>query len=65
MTDRPYLIVSGSFFGLVAVLHLLRVVNSWQFELGPWSFPMWISWFGILLLGGMCVWAFRLARRLA
>ena len=45
MSARTYLVISGAIFGTVAVLHLLRIVNSWSLELGAWSVPMWVSWF--------------------
>ena len=60
---RGYLLTSGIIFGLVAVLHLLRVVNGWPFQVGPWSVPMWSSWLGVLVPAVLCGWAFRLARR--
>ncbi len=63
MTTRAYLIVSGLLFGLVAVLHLLRVANGWAFELGPWSLPMSFSWLGALIPGLLCAWALRTAWR--
>ena len=46
MTSRPYLLISGTVFGVVAVVHLLRSLNGWSFELGPWTVPMWVSWLG-------------------
>ena len=61
MSPRAYLIISGTIFGIVAVLHLLRVVNSWDLVLGPWSAPMWVSWLGTLVPAVLCVWALRLA----
>ena len=60
---RGYLLISGVIFGLVAVLHLLRVVNGWPFQVGTWSVPMWPSWLGVLVPGVLCGWAFRLGRR--
>ena len=61
MSTRPYLAVSGTFFGGVALLHVLRVVNGWQAVVGPWSAPMWISWLGTVIPAVLCAWAFRLA----
>jgi len=60
---RRYLLISGVIFGVVAVLHLLRVVNGWPFQVGPWAVPMCPSWLGVLVPGVLCGWAFRLARR--
>ena len=61
MRPRAYLVISGTIFGTVAILHLLRVVNSWALVLGPWSAPMWVSWLGTLVPAVLCVWALRLA----
>ena len=64
MSPRAYLVISGTIFGIVAILHLLRVVNGWAFVLGPWSIPMSASWFGTLVPALLCVWALRLASRI-
>ena len=63
MSSRPYLVVSGLIFSVVAAAHLLRVINGWAFEVGPWSFPMWVSWIGTAAPSILGVWAFRLAAR--
>ena len=63
-SPRLYLVVSGVIFGIVAILHLVRLVNGWRFDLGPWSIPMWMSWGGTLLPAILCVWALRLAATL-
>lgn len=63
MSNRPYLVVSGIVFSVVAMLHATRVMNGWSFELGPWMIPMWISWCGIVGPATLSVWAFKLAAR--
>ena len=63
MNDRAYLLISGTLFGIVATLHLLRWLNGWPVTVGPWSVPMWVSWLGTLVPSALCVWAFRLASR--
>ncbi len=63
MNIRAYLVISGIIFGAVAVLHGLRVGNSWAFQLGPWWFPMWVSWLGMIVPALLCLWAFWLAIR--
>ena len=64
MNPRPYLVISGILFGLVAILHLLRLVNGWAVTVGPWSAPMWISWMGTLFAALLFVWALRLASKM-
>jgi len=61
MNRKCYLLVSGTVFGLVALLHLIRVLNGWPMELGPWSVPLWASVCGTLGPGFLSGWAFRLA----
>ncbi len=61
MKDQLYVMISGTIFGLVALLHLLRAVNQWPFQLGPWFLPQWASWFGAAIAAGLCLWAFRLS----
>jgi hypothetical protein len=61
MSARVYLVVSGVFFGVVALLHLVRLVNQWGFQLGPWLLPLWVSWPGTLVPAALSLWAFRLA----
>ncbi len=39
--NRAYLITSALIFAAVAILHFLRLINDWDFVLGPWSVPRW------------------------
>ena len=63
MSSRAYAAVSGTVFGLVGALHLMRVVNGWVVEVGPWSVPMIVSWLGTIVPAALCSWAFRLVSR--
>jgi len=62
MKSRPYLLVSGAVFALVAVGHLLRAVNDWPVRVGEWEIPTWVSWAAVVVAGALCVWAQRLRR---
>jgi len=61
MKSKVYLMVSGSLFALVALLHLLRIVFNWQAVIGGWTVPMWLSWIGLAVTATLCVWAYGLA----
>jgi hypothetical protein len=63
MSSRAYVTFSGSLFGIIAILHLLRVVNGWVVDVGPWSVPMTVSWLGTIVPAALCSWAFRLVSR--
>lgn len=60
---RNYLLVSGVIFGLVALVHLFRVIKNLAFQFGPIDVPIWASWLGFLIPAMLCGWAFSLARK--
>jgi hypothetical protein len=59
---RAYLQISGALFGLIALAHLHRLFRHWPIDLAGHMVPLWISWLGLLLAGGLSIWAFRLVR---
>jgi len=50
MGARPYLMLSGTLFGVVGLVHLVRIIQRWEFIVGPYQVPMWIS--GVAAVGG-------------
>jgi hypothetical protein len=63
MDQRTFCIVAGIIFAVVALIHLLRILLNWPIEIGTWSVPMWLSWIGLIVAGGLSVFGFRLAAR--
>jgi hypothetical protein len=59
---RAYLQISGALFGLIALAHLLRLFRHWPVDLAGFMVPLWVSWLGLLLAGGLSIWALRLMR---
>jgi len=59
---RTYVQISGTLFGVVALAHLLRLFWHWPIDLAGYMLPQWVSWLGLLLAGGLSVWALRLMR---
>lgn len=60
---RAYLWISGALFGFLALVHLLRLVRHWPVDLAGYSVPLWASWIGLLVAGGLSVWGLRLTRQ--
>ena len=60
--QQAFLLVSGIVFGLVALLHALRLAFRWQVRLRSQEIPMWLSVVGFVAAAGMCFWAFWLLR---
>jgi hypothetical protein len=59
---RAYLQISGTLFGLIALAQVLRLFRHWPIDLAGHMVPLWVSWLGLLLAGGLSVWALRLTR---
>ena len=59
---RNYLVISAVVFGAVAFVHLLRLIFGWPAQVAELAVPLWISFVGLLVPGGLCVWALALVR---
>ena len=62
MTLKIYSTISGLIFGIVSLMHLLRLLNEWTLQLGPLVAPVWMSWLGMVVAGMLSFWGFRLSR---
>ena len=60
---RTYLQISGGVFGVIALLHVFRLLLDWPAQIAGWAVPSWISWVAILAAGALSLWAFRLRSR--
>ena len=59
---RAYLQISGTLFGLIALGHLLRLLRHWPVVFAGYPLPLWASWLGLVVAGGLSIWALRLVR---
>jgi len=57
MSRKLYLILSGFIFLLVAVFHLLRLVEHWPIIVGTTAIPYALSYVGLPGSTAYCVWA--------
>ena len=59
---KAYLVITGTVFGLIAVMHFLRSMAEWHLlATDPWYF-LGMAALGVLA-AALCVWAWRLLRR--
>ena len=63
MTQRIYPRIAGTIFGLVALLHMSRLLFGWEVVIGRYVFPVWPSWIGPFIAGYLAYEGFRLSRR--
>ena len=47
--------IAVSVFGIVALLHLHRLVFGWEVIVAGWSVPRWLSTLGTLIAGFLAV----------
>ena len=57
--SSKYNLVSGVIFGLIAVGQALRAFNQLPVHIGSFEVPVGASWIAAVVMGGLCVWAFR------
>ena len=63
MNAKTYCTVSGLLFALVALAHLIRIINGMPVQVDDYSVPMLVSWIGLVVPAGLALWAFRLMRQ--
>jgi len=55
---------AGTIFGIVGILHLLRVITGIPVLIGGWSLPIWINWMGLFGASFLCIWLWRLSGKI-
>ena len=62
MSSKSFFLIAGAIFAIVALAHLLRIVMAVPVTIGSWAVPIWVSWLGMILAGGLSYFGLRLAR---
>ena len=60
---KLYVAISAIIFALVAVGHILRLVQGWQVQLGATDIPMSLSWIALVVTAALALWGGTLLRR--
>jgi hypothetical protein len=42
-------------FAIVAIAHVLRIALGWEVVVNGLVIPMWVSWIGIVVAGGLAI----------
>ena len=56
---KPFTTIAVAVFALVAVVHLLRLFAGWEVVVAGIVIPVWLSWIGLILAGGLAVMLWR------
>jgi hypothetical protein len=58
---KTFSVVAGVIFAVVALFHLVRISMDWNVMIADWSVPMWVSWIGLVVAGGLAFFGLRVA----
>ena len=60
---KSYVAISAIIFALVAIGHVIRIVQGWQVQLGDLGVAMSVSWVALVVSAALAVWGGTLLRR--
>ena len=61
--NKPFTMLAVQVFVLVALVHLLRLVFGWEATISGAVVPMWVSFVGLLIPGGLAIGLWRESRK--
>ncbi len=53
--------LAGAIFGIVSVLHALRIITCIAITVNGWLVPIWLNWLGLFGAAFLCVWMWRIS----
>jgi uncharacterized membrane protein YecN with MAPEG domain len=56
--SNAYAAVSALIFTIVAVMHLVRIINRWSVVIGPNNISMNVSWVALVVSALLAIWGF-------
>jgi hypothetical protein len=56
--SNSYAAVSALIFALVAIGHVVRLINGWTVQIGPYNVSMNVSWAALVVSALIAIWGF-------
>ena len=56
--SNSYAIISALIFAVVAIMHVVRLVNRWTVQVGPYNVSMNVSWAALVVSALIAIWGF-------
>lgn len=60
---KPFTLISTILFAIVALAHLVRIVQGWEILVDDVSIPVWVSVVGVVVPGGLAIMLYRESKR--
>ena len=57
---NAYVAVSALLYAILAVMHLVRIIDRWSVVIGPYNISMNVSWAALVVAGLIAIWGFTL-----
>ncbi|MEX0930153.1 MAG: hypothetical protein WDZ79_00580 [Candidatus Paceibacterota bacterium] len=64
MAQKIYYYTVSVIFFIITVLHLARIVYSWEAVIGGAVIPLWVSWAAVVIAGYLCIRGWMFAKSL-
>lgn len=62
-SDYNLHLVAATIFGIVAIVHAIRLAANLPLTLGSWRAPLWMSWIAVIVAGYLAVLFWKSAHR--
>ena len=56
--SNAYAVISALIFAVVAIAHVLRLINRWSVVIGPYNISMNVSWAALVVSALLAIWGF-------
>jgi hypothetical protein len=60
---RPFTLLAAIIFGLMALVHVYRIITHFQIIVGSHTIPQSVSWIALIVTGAISLMLFREAKR--
>jgi len=57
--NKPFTIAAVVIFGIVALMHVLRLLLGWDATIAGTEIPMWVSVAALVIAGGLAIGLWR------
>jgi hypothetical protein len=54
--SNSYAAVSVLIFAIVAIMHLVRIINRWSVAIGPHNISLNVSWVALIVAALLAIW---------